>query len=206
MISILKQAEELKNNLEKATKLIDGLSKERRKWSKTINQIDKEFDYLPGDCVLSTAFVSYMGPFRFKRREFIMDLWLTFMKENGAPNNPNFEVTLFLTDPATIRNWNSNGLSNDRFSVENGIIINQSYRYPFVIDPQNQAWKWINNIELDNGLTVIDGRLTNNNMQSLEIALQNGYPTLMQIDFDKPDPHIISILSRSIVKKGKLKY
>lgn len=191
--------------MEKATKLIDGLSKERQKWSKTVNQIDKEFDYLPGDCILSTAFVSYMGPFRFKCREFIMKLWLTFMKDNGALNNPNFEVTLFLTDPAIIRNWNTNGLSNDKFSLENGIIISQSYRYPFIIDPQNQAWKWIKNIELDNGLTVIDGRLENY-MQSLEIALQNGYSTLMQIDFDKPDPHIISILSKSIVKKSELKF
>jgi dynein heavy chain len=195
----------LKNNLEKATKLIDGLSKERKKWSKTVNQIDKEFDYLPGDCVLSTAFISYMGPFRFKCREFIMNLWLAFMKENGALNNPNFEVTLFLTDPAIIRIWNTNGLSNDRFSLENGIIISQSYRNPFIIDPQNQAWKWLKNIELDNGLTIIDGRLENYT-QSLEIALQNGYSTLMQIDFDKPDPYIISLLSKSIVKKSELKY
>lgn len=197
--------EELRNNLEKATKLIDGLSKERNKWSKTVNQIDKEFDYLPGDCVLSTAFVSYMGPFRSKYREFMMNLWLTFMKENGTLNSPNFEVTLFLTEPATIRNWNTNGLSNDRFSLENGIIISQSYRYPFIVDPQNQAWKWIKNIELDNGLTIIDSRLSNN-MESLEIAMQNGYPTLMQIDFEKPDPHIISILSKSIVKKSNLKH
>jgi len=190
--------------LEKSTKLIDGLSKERMKWNKTLNQIDKEFDYLPGDCILSTAFISYMGPFRFKSREIIMNLWLKLIREHGDLNNPNFEVTLFLTNPRTIRNWNNHGLSNDRFSLENGVIISQSYRYPFIIDPQSQAWKWIKNIELDNGLKIIDYR-SKNNMHDLEIALQNGYPTLVQIGFENIDPLIISILSRSILKQSELK-
>lgn len=188
--------------MEKATKLIDGLAKERKKWNKAVNQIDMEFDYLPGDCVLGTAFVSYMGPFKCKSRECLMSLWLKFMKESGAPNNPNFEITLFLTDPETIRNWNNHGLSKDRFSLENGIIVSQSYRYPLIIDPQNQAWKWIENIEKDNGLKIIDYRSTNY-LQILELALQNGYPTLMQIDFEYLDPHIISILSKSIIKQSE---
>lgn len=187
--------------MEKATKLIIGLSKERNKWNKTVNQIDKEFEYLMGDCVLSTAFISYMGPFKSECREFLMKLWLQFMKENGALNNPNFEVTLFLTDPTQIRNWNNHGLSNDRFSIENGIIISQSYRYPFIIDPQSQAWNWIKNIESNNELQIIDYRSTNN-MRALEIALQNGYPTLMHISYENLNPHVISILSKSIVKQS----
>jgi len=123
------------------------------------------------------------------------------MKENGAFNNPNFEVTLFLTDPETIRNWNVHGLSNDKFSLENGIIISQCYRHPFIIDPQNLAWKWIENIELDNGLKIIDYR-SENSARNLEIALQNGYPTLMRIDLENIDPHVVSILSNPVVKQS----
>lgn len=130
-----------------------------------------------------------------------MDLWSTFTRENGAFNNPNFDVTLFLTDPATVRKWNVNGLSDDRFSLENGIIISRSYRHAFIIDPQNQAWKWIENIESDNGLKIIDYRSTNST-RNLETALQNGYPTLMQIDFENIDPRVVSILSNSIVKQS----
>lgn len=162
-----------------------------------------EFDYLLGDCVLSTAFVSYMGPFGLKCREYLMSLWLTFMREKEIQYNPNFEITLFLTDPGTIRYWNIHGLSNDRFSIENGAIITHSYRYPFIIDPQTLAWKWIKNIEFDNGLIIIDNRSINN-VQNLEIALKNGYPTLVQIDFGAFDPFIISILSKSIMKQSML--
>lgn len=187
--------------MEKAAKLIDGLSKERKKWNKAINLLDMEFDYLLGDCVLSAAFITYMGPFGFKCREFLMNLWLKFIEEKDAPNNPNYEVTLFLSDPETIRNWNNHGLSSDKFSIENGIIISQCGRYPLIIDPQFQAWRWIKDIEFNNGLKIIDYRLSNF-MQNLEIALHNGYPVLMQISFEKLDPHITSILSRSIVKDG----
>lgn len=161
-----------------------------------------EFNYLLGDCILSTAFVSYMGPFNFKCRDFLMNLWLTFIKDNEIPNNSNFDVTLFLTDPETIRSWNNYGLSNDRFSLENGIIISSSYRCPFIIDPQSQAWKWINNIESKNRIQIIDYRSTNNT-HNLEIALENGYPILIQTDFKYLDLSIVSILSKSIVKQSK---
>lgn len=191
----------MRNNLEKATKLINGLSKERKKWNKTVNQIDKEFDYLPGDCALSAAFITYMGPFGLKCRELLMNLWVKFTKEK-VPNNPNFDITLFLTDPKTIRNWNSHGLSNDRFSIENGIVISNSNRFPLILDPQCQACRWIKNIESENKLKIIDNRLFDY-MQNLEIALQNGYPTLMQIDYENLDPFILSILAKSIVKTSK---
>lgn len=193
----------MKNHLEKSTKLIDGLSKERKKWNKTVNQTDMEFNYLLGDCILSTAFVSYMGPFKFKHREFLMNLWLQFIKDNETPNNPSFDIILFLSDPETIRNWNNYGLSNDKFSLENAIIISNSYRCPLIIDPQNQAWKWIKNIESKNRIQIIDYRSTNN-MNNLEIALQNGYPILIQTDFENLDPCITSILSKSVVKQSKL--
>lgn len=179
------------------------MSEEKNKWNKTVNQIDMEFDYLPGDCVLSTAFVSYMGPIRFKCRESLMNLWLTFMKESRVQYNHNFEVTLFLTNPEIIRNWNIHGLSNDKLSLENGVIISQSYRYPFIIDPQKLAWKWIKNIEFNNKLQIIDNRSINI-MRNLETALKNGYPTLVQFNFEPLDPHIISTLSKSIVKQSKL--
>lgn len=131
-----------------------------------------------------------------------MNLWLQFLKNYETPNNPNFEITLFLTDPETIRNWNNHGLSNDKFSLENGIIITNSHRCPFIIDTENQAWKFIKNIESKNGIKIIDYR-SSNNMHDLESALKNGYPILIQIDFGNIDPRLISILSKSIVKQSR---
>jgi dynein heavy chain len=40
-----------------------------------------------------------------------------------------------LGDNVVIREWNINGLPNDDLSVENGIIIFKSRRWPLMIDP-----------------------------------------------------------------------
>jgi len=191
----------LKRNLERAASLIDGLSGEKTRWTETLKILDSDFDYLPGDCLLSIAFVSYMGPFVFKYRDILSKLWMNSVKDMKIPNNPEYEVRTFLSDPAIIRNWNIHGLPNDDFSTDNGIIISRGSRWPLVIDPQCQALKWIKNMEAENDLKVIDFFLPGY-MKILELALQEGQPVLLQITSEHLDPSIMPVLSKSIVKKG----
>lgn len=181
--------------------MIEGLSEEKTRWTQTVNQLNIDFDYLPGDCLLSTAYISYMGPFVTKYRDMLMTLWITSVKEMRIPNNPEYEIKAFLSDPAIIRNWNIHGLPNDDFSVENGIIINRGSRWPLIIDPQCQALKWIKNMEADNDLKIIDFCLPNF-MSILEISLRYGYPTLLQITSENIDPSVMPILSKSIIKES----
>lgn len=192
----------MKNNLERAGILIDGLSDERKRWIQTVKQLDIEFDYLPGDCLLSIAFISYMGPFVSKYREIIFKLWTESLRNMKIPSNPNFGIKNFLSDPAIIRGWNIHGLPNDDFSIENGIIISRSSRWPLVIDPQCQALKWIKNMEAHNNLKVIDF-YSPNFMKILETALSVGNPTLLQIASEDLDPRIMPIISKSIIKYGE---
>lgn len=42
----------------------------------------------------------------------------------------------FLGRPILIQQWNLAGLPKDETSIENGIIIEQSRRWPLMIDPQ----------------------------------------------------------------------
>lgn len=181
--------------------MIEGLSGEKIRWTETVKKLDIEFDYLPGDCLLSIAFVSYMGPFVFKYRDILLKLWTGAMRELNIPNNPEYEVKAFLSDPAVIRNWNIHGLPNDDLSTENGIIINRGSRWPLIIDPQCQALKWIKNMEADNGLKIFDF-CTPHFINILENALQEGYPTLLQITSETLEPAVMPVLSKSIVKKG----
>ena len=59
-----------------------------------------------------------------------------------------------LGDEVLIRDWNIQGLPTDTFSVENGIVVFNTSRWPLMIDPQGQANKWIRNMEKDNQLKV----------------------------------------------------
>lgn len=73
-----------------------------------------------------------------------------------------------LEDPVKTKIWTAASLPNDNLSIENGIIMFKSRRWPLMIDPQNQANKFIKNLgkeEADSGLDLFkmsDGNLLRN--------------------------------------------
>lgn len=57
------------------------------------------------------------------------------MKKRGVPVTPGLELTSFLIDDATIGEWNLQGLPKDDLSIQNGIMVTNSTRFPLFIDP-----------------------------------------------------------------------
>lgn len=55
--------------------LVENLAGERERWKYNVADLDMRYGFLPGDCLLATAFVSYLGPFVSQYREFLMDTW-----------------------------------------------------------------------------------------------------------------------------------
>ncbi|XP_076295130.1 dynein heavy chain 2, axonemal kl-2 [Lasioglossum baleicum] len=198
---LIKLAELLKLKLERAGMLVDGLSGERIRWENTVGSLATYFDWLPGDCLISTAFVSYLGPFVSNYREELIRIWMKEVAEKEIPVSPNLELKEFLVDPAVIREWQIQGLPSDDFSTENGIIVTRGTRWPLVIDPQCQAVKWIKNMEAKNSLKVIDFGQPEYS-KALEIALQIGKPVLLENIGETIDPVLNPILERAFVTIG----
>ncbi|KAK2576900.1 hypothetical protein KPH14_005525 [Odynerus spinipes] len=198
---LINMAESLKVKLDRAAMLVEGLSGERIRWLKTVESLGECFDWLPGDCLISTAFVSYLGPFVSNYREELFAIWTKEVSEKEIPMSPGLDVKEFLVDPTTIREWNIQGLPSDGFSTENGIIVTRGTRWPLVIDPQCQAVKWIKNMEAKNSLRVIDfGQ--RNFMRVLEQALQFGRPVLLENVGETLDPALNPILEKAFIKSG----
>ncbi|XP_060528447.1 dynein axonemal heavy chain 2 isoform X3 [Cylas formicarius] len=196
-----RKAELLKIKLERAALLVECLSDERQRWEESVVELDARFYFLPGDCMLATGFVSYLGPFVSGYRARMVEMWQQEVTELEIPASRDFNVTSFLSDPTTIREWNIQGLPADNFSTENGIIVTRGSRWPLIIDPQGQAQKWIKAMEKNNNLQVVDFGVPGF-MGIIERAIQYGQPVLLQNILEVIDPAVNPILAKAVVKHG----
>lgn len=163
-------------------------------------------DYIIGDVLLASSFVSYVGPFSKKFREAIIkDNFLTFFTKNNVPSTPNASPLTILTNEAQKAEWNTQFLPSDNVSTENGSILTSSDRYSLMIDPQLQGITWIREKEKNSGLEVT--RLTPETMTQaikiLERSVEQGKPVLIENLENAIDASIAPIYGRQIIKRGR---
>jgi len=122
------------------------------------------------------------------------------------PVSDGLQLTKFLVDASTIGQWNLEGLPSDDLSIQNGIMVTRSSRYPLMIDPQNQAYSWIKSREplLEEQNCVFT--LNNPNLRdALKWPLQEGFPVLIESIENEVDPMLDPILEKQIIVKGRSK-
>lgn len=124
----------------------------------------------------------------------------------SIPVSENLALTQFLVDQATIGEWNLEGLPSDDLSIQNGIMVTRSSRFPLMIDPQGQAISWIKNREPI--LTQMNCIFTLNHpslKDALKYPLQEGFPVLIESIENEVDPMLDPILEKQIIVKGRNK-
>uniref|UniRef100_K3WBA0 Uncharacterized protein n=1 Tax=Globisporangium ultimum (strain ATCC 200006 / CBS 805.95 / DAOM BR144) TaxID=431595 RepID=K3WBA0_GLOUD len=161
----------------------------------------KDYSRLTGDVLMSAGVVAYLGPFTSVYRQEAVNDWVRRCKQLNIPCSDSPSLNGSLGDAVLIRKWNIDGLPTDGFSVDNGIIVFNSRRWPLMIDPQGQANRWIRNMEEDNKLTVI--KLTDGDyMRTLENAIQFGTPVLLENVGEELDPSLEPLLLKQTFKQG----
>ena len=139
------EAESTQQTVQLANRLVNGLASEKIRWAESVNQLKEEEINLPGDVMLITAFVSYLGYFTKQYRvELMQKSWVPFMSkiksENGSISFTEAKDPIsMLTDAADIALWNNSALPSDRMSTENATILLNSERWPLMVDPQLQV-------------------------------------------------------------------
>jgi dynein heavy chain len=207
---LTKGANELKAKMEQAATLINGLAGERQRWTEDAKNFKDQKKRLVGDCALGCAFISYCGPFNQDfRRLLIMDRFHADCERRDLPVTRNLDITSFLADSSTIGNWNLQGLPTDSLSIQNGILVTSSKRYPLLIDPQGQALTWISNKEKDNlplynkqsMFQITDGNLKD----SLQFCMANGKSMIIMGVEEEIDPLFNPVLDQEILIKNNKK-
>ncbi|KAG5839016.1 hypothetical protein ANANG_G00229870 [Anguilla anguilla] len=195
------QVELCASKLERAEKLIGGLGGEKTRWSIAADDLQNIYDNLTGDVLISAGVIAYLGAFTSAFRQDCSRNWTQLCKSRDIPSSDDFSLSKTLGDPIKIRAWNIAGLPTDSFSIDNGVIVSNSRRWPLMIDPQGQANKWVKNSEKDNKLSII--KLTDSDyMRTLENCIQFGTPLLLENVGEELDPSLEPLLLKQTFKQG----
>lgn len=124
--------------LDRAEKLIGGLGGEKERWSHAANELSNRFINITGDVLISSGVVAYLGAFTVDFRLEAIHEWHALCQKKEIPCSKVFSMNVTLGDPVKIRAWNIAGLPVDSFSVDNGIVVSNSRRWPLMIDPQGE--------------------------------------------------------------------
>ena len=208
---LVNKAQELNDNIEdcgkklvRAEKMISGLEGEKVRWTETVEKLNVQKGFLVGDSLIAAGMVSYSGPFISQYREDLERLWRDKAAELGIKVTENCTMRDVLGNDVQIRTWAVAGLPSDNLSVENGIIMFGSRRWPLMIDPQTQANKFIKKLggmQEDTQLEVL--KLSETNLiRSLELAIQFGKWVLLENIGEELDPALEPILLQQLTKQG----
>jgi len=204
---LAESAAKTRKKMDQANRLINSLQANKVRWVQNANEFKSLKLRLVGDVAKACAFVSYCGPFNSEFRSKLLDEYFhADLLEKEIPVSEDLALTEFLVDQATIGEWNLEGLPADDLSIQNGIMVTRSSRYPLMMDPQGQAIKWIKSREPD--LLKFDTILTLNNpmlKDRLKFPLAEGLPCLIESIENEVDPMLDPILEKQIIVKGRAK-
>lgn len=181
-----------------ADKLINGLSSEEIRWLDEMKQLKFKRVKLLGDCLISAAFLSYVGAFSAEfRQRMIYDDWVCWVQDKEIPISESFKLSHLLTNEVEITKWNSDGLPPDELSIQNGILTTKASRFALCIDPQQQALNWILQKENKNKLKIATFN-DSDFLRQLELSIRYGIPFLFKDVDEYIDPVINNVLEKNI--------
>lgn len=109
-----------------------------------------------------------------------------------------------LGDNVKIQKWHVELLPQEQVAIDNAIILDNSDRWPLMIDPQTQGNIWIKNKEQGEGdhhLYVIkptsDSKIVS---RMIENTVRFGYPLLLEDANETFDPLLEPLLAKNIIK------
>ena len=183
--------------------MIGGLAGEKDRWTNIVADLSMQLTLVVGDSLIAAGAISYSGSFTSVYREELEQQWRDACEDKGIKFSEKVTMSKVMGDPVTIRMWGIAGLPSDKLSVENGIIMFKSRRWPLMIDPQTQANKFIKMLgkSVETGLDVFkqsDGNL----LRNLELAIQFGKWVLLENINENLDPALEPILLQQKIKQG----
>ncbi|KAK9841874.1 hypothetical protein WJX81_008571 [Elliptochloris bilobata] len=186
-----------------ANALLGALAGEEGRWTQLSKDFDDQIQRLTGDCAVASSFVSYLGPFNREFRELLLARdFVGACERMRIPATPDLKVSAFLADEAEVGEWVIQGLPTDDLSVQNGILVTRTTRFPVLVDPQGQGRAWLCQREAAVQLRIV-GLADKSFRAALEECLALGRPLLIENIEEELDPVLDPVLDRRVTRKGR---
>ena len=187
-----------------ANELLEGLASEEKSWDVRAKKLELDAATILGDTILSAGIIAYLGALPKDFREELVASWNKMIKDANIEIDQEFALKKVCSDDLTIGNWvDKFSLPNDSISIDNAIIMEKSGRYPLIIDPQEQAFRYIKKLYAKKNIdpksaTEDPGRLS----MYITEAIQGGYPVLIGDVGETIGTMLESILDKDIASVG----
>ncbi|XP_053596859.1 dynein axonemal heavy chain 6 [Microplitis demolitor] len=192
------------SRLNRSGRLIAALSDGQELWQDMTRGFDAKINNLMGDCLVIAGALAYFGAFTQFYRQELLRVWLKAIENEGIDITSNFNLVASLISPYKICTWNIFGLPKDNVSTENALLVTQTRRWPLLIDPQEQGYRWIRNMELENDIKISE--MNNPNlMRIIENCIRLGLPVMIYNVQETLDPSLEPILLQQIfMQEGRM--
>ena len=194
--------------LENSGKLTKGLAEEHIRWQETVKVLEQSRVFIVGDAFLSSASLAYHGPFDGLFRENMVNRWTQVLDSLTLKTSPKYTFEDSVGDITEIRRWNMFGLPSNKISVCNGILVQRSSSFPYLIDPQLQASKWIKKMETDGEakLNIVKASDNKNLARTVEASIMNNVPLLIEDADESINPYLDPLLLKQFTVRGNSRF
>ncbi|CCW61964.1 unnamed protein product [Phytomonas sp. EM1] len=201
---------ELKKNIsvvsakcERANTILGQLLEERSRWEQEVSNFGREARTTLGDCIVSAAFLVYIGFFvESVRRQILLPRWMEEVGiTNAIPVRAHLSVTDYLVSPVDRLRWEESGLSKDLLCIENAVVMERCQNhYPLIIDPASSMIPFLKQYYAKQNITNASfGRP--GYLKQLEMAMRFGYPIILE-DAELLDPAVSPLLNQEFRRLG----
>ena len=195
-------AEVLRMGLEKAQvtiraaeSMMDNLQGERQRWSTQVIRLEEKLGRLPIHTMLASAGVVYFGGLSESRRASLLGQMVDMFSKKT-----NFDLTAMLATESDILRWKQSGLPDDRLTIENIVIYQESNNVPFIVDPTGRISQWLSEHASSSKMEVVQQQDPNLS-RSVELAVRFG-KTLVIDNVLTIEPFLVPILRKDFIKQG----
>ncbi|KAG5876642.1 hypothetical protein JTB14_012987 [Gonioctena quinquepunctata] len=197
-----KEAAEIEIDLNKAQAtlgaaegLVSKLSDEYDRWQTQLQELSEQVQKLPSDCLLMAAFMTYLSGEAEDRRKELLAMWC---KEIGMRH---VDIELFFSTERDRLQWQSEGLSSDKMSIQNAVIILKDDIVPLLVDPTSSATTWIKH-HLKHKKVECTTQNSPKFNGMLELAVRFGKIFVIE-EVDTISPTLYQILRKEFISQGE---